>query len=215
MRLFNRRSNAMVFHTSPGCFVPKEHPLYPVRSLPGVAKNAMWCLGIIAVALASVCLAAVSITVHAGVIPYSFIGPHEYQLPVSNDKVNELKTRLIALLEQHDKAFTAQDLEGVMKTYVVSPEISLMGTGPGEIYVGKEEVEGAYRRIFTRFDKGSPSFTYGMVSAGSSGDTAWFAAECTATGKVKDELKVIRYNLSGTMLKQNGEWFFVAVHFSR
>jgi len=212
---FDRQSDAMFFHISSGCFVSKEHPLCPIRAVLGKALNGMSYLGIISVALTSVCLADVSSKADAGVIPHSFIGPHEYQLPVSNDNANKLKGQVTALLEQHDKALSAHDVKGVMKTYVAGPEIFLMGTGPGEIFLGKEEVEGAYSQLFTRFDKGSLSFTYDRVSAGSRGDIAWFAAEGTAKGKVKDELKVIRYNLSGTLLKQKDAWFFIAIHFSR
>jgi ketosteroid isomerase-like protein len=102
-----------------------------------------------------------------------------------------------------------------MKTYVASPEIYLMGTGPGEVYRGKEAVEGAYSQFFTRFDKGSLKFTYEWVSSGSRGDMAWFAAVGMVKGKVKDEVKAIGFNLSGTLLKQNGAWRFIAMHFSQ
>jgi ketosteroid isomerase-like protein len=175
--------------------------------------------GIIAVALASVCLVDVSTKAHAGIIPHSFIGPHEYQLPVSDDNAEnggtKLKGQVTALLEQHNTAFSSQDLNGVMKTYAAGPEIFLMGTSPGEIYLGKEGVERAYSQFFTRFDKGSLSFTYDWVSAGSRDDIAWFAAEGTVKGKVKDQVKFIRFNLSGTLLKQKGAWRFIAMHFSR
>jgi hypothetical protein len=39
----------------------------------------------IAAALMSVCLAGVSGKAHAGIIPYSVIGPHEFQLPVGDN----------------------------------------------------------------------------------------------------------------------------------
>ena len=123
--------------------------------------------------------------------------------------------QVIALLEQHDAAFAAQDVTGVMKTYVAGPEIFLMGTGPGEIYRGKEGIEGAYSQFFNKFDKGSVGFTYNWVSAGSRGDWAWFATECMIKGKIKDEMKEIGINLSGTLQKHKGKWRILAMHFSR
>ena len=126
-----------------------------------------------------------------------------------------LLNQVTTLLEQHDAAFAAQDLKGVMKTYVSGPQIFLMGTGPGEIYRGPEGIEGAYNQFFTKFEKGTVAFTYNWVSAGSKGDLAWFAAEYTIKGKVKGETKEIGVNVSGTLQKQKGKWYILAMHFSR
>jgi ketosteroid isomerase-like protein len=134
---------------------------------------------------------------------------------LAEDGGAKLTGQVTALLQQHDAAFAAQDLKGVMKTFVAGPEIFLMGTGPGEIYRGKEGVEGAYRQFFTKFEKGSVAVTYDWVSAGSRGDLAWFAAEGTIKGKEKDQTGEIGVNISGTLLKQKGGWRFLAVHFSR
>jgi ketosteroid isomerase-like protein len=127
----------------------------------------------------------------------------------------KLLGQVTALLKRHDAAFAAQDIKGVMKTYVSGPQIFLMGTGPGEIYRGSEGIEKAYSQFFTKFEKGSVEFEYHWVSAGSRGDLAWFAAEYAITGKIKDEIKEIGINLSGTMQKQKGKWRILAMHFSR
>jgi len=127
----------------------------------------------------------------------------------------KLTGQVSALLAQHDKALAAQDITGIMKTYLAGPEIFLMGTGPGEIYRGQEGVSGAYNQFFTRFDKGSLSVTYDWVSAGFRGDVAWFCAEGTMKGMVKDTMKEMGVNFSGTLLKQKGTWRFVAMHFSK
>jgi ketosteroid isomerase-like protein len=127
----------------------------------------------------------------------------------------KLTGQVTALLKQHDAAFSAQDVRGVMKTYITGPEIFLMGTGPGEMYRTSEGVEGAYKQFFTRFDKGSLISAYDGVSAGSHGDMAWFAAEWLVKGKVKGEAKEVKFNVSGTLLKKKGEWRLVAMHFSR
>ncbi len=120
-----------------------------------------------------------------------------------------------ALLQQYDKAFSAQDLKGVMETYASGPDIFLMGTGPGECYFGKEGIEGAHSQFFTRFDAGTLSVNYAWIHAGSKGDVAWFFAEAQAKGKVKNEEKKMEFNLSGTLEKHGGKWRFAAMHFSR
>jgi ketosteroid isomerase-like protein len=134
---------------------------------------------------------------------------------LAEDGGAKLTRQVTALLEKHDAAFSAQDVKGVMKTYKTGPEIFLMGTGPGEIYRGKEGVEAAYNQFFTRFDKGTLTFSYNWTSAGSRGDMAWFAAEGMIKGTVKGVNKELGYNLSGTLLKQKGAWRFLAMHFSR
>jgi ketosteroid isomerase-like protein len=134
---------------------------------------------------------------------------------LAKDQGDKLVGQVTTLLGQHDAAFAAQDIKAVMKTYVSGPQIFLMGTGPGEIYRGKEGIEAAYRQFFTKFEKGTAGFTYNWVSAGSSGDLAWFAAEFTIKGKVKDEMKEVAFNVSGTLQKQKGKWRILAMHFSR
>ena len=47
------------------------------------------------------------------------------------------------LWESQHKALDAHDVDGVMATYADSDDIMLMGTGPGEHWVGKEEVKDA------------------------------------------------------------------------
>ena len=44
---------------------------------------------------------------------------------------------------------------------------------------------------------------------------AWFAAEYTIKGQVKDETKELGFNVSGTLQKQDGKWHILAMHFSR
>lgn len=171
--------------------------------------------GITAVVLVTVCLVGFSSKAHAGMIPYSTIGPHEYQFPdIAEHMAAQLKSTVSNLLKQHDSAISTQDLKGVMKAYSAGPNIFLMGIGPSEVYKGKQGVEEAYHQFFTEFDKGALTFAYDWIFAGAQGDTAWFAAKGKVYGKVRDAAKEIGFNLSGTLLKQKGQWRIVAMHFS-
>ena len=120
-----------------------------------------------------------------------------------------------AVVEQHNKAFNAQDLKGVMTTYASDPNTVLMGTGPGEAYAGDEAIGGAYDQIFTRFDANTLSFKYDWICAGSMGNVAWFAVTMTFEGTVNKEKKERAFNMSGTLRKEKGKWRFVSMHFSR
>src|SRR4051794_26206900 len=51
-----------------------------------------------------------------------------------------------ALLKTHDEAMKRQDLAGIMAT--MAEKAAVMGTGPGEIWAGPEEIKPAYEHFF-------------------------------------------------------------------
>ncbi len=120
-----------------------------------------------------------------------------------------------ALVEQHNKAFSAQDLKGVMDLYSSDPNTVLMGTGPGESYVGDEAIGGAYDQFFSRFAANTLTFKYDWVSVGSRGTVAWFAVTTTIEGTVNNEKKERVFNMSGALENVKGKWRIVSLHFSR
>ena len=119
------------------------------------------------------------------------------------------------VMEQHNKAFNAHDLKGVMTLYASDPNAILMGTGPGEAYVGDEAIGGAYNEFFKRFDANTLSFKYSWLCAGAAGDVAWFAVTTTFEGTLDKEKKERLLNMTGTLRKEKGKWRFVSMHFSR
>lgn len=120
-----------------------------------------------------------------------------------------------ALVEQHNKAFSAHDIKGVMEMYASRPDVVLMGTGPGEVYVGDEAIGGAYDQFFNRFDANTLTFKYDWGPAASRGNFAWFAVSTTIEGTLKNEKKERVLNMSGTLEKVKGKWRIVSMHFSR
>ena len=119
------------------------------------------------------------------------------------------------LLAQHNKAFNAQDLKGVMTTWASDPNTVLMGTGPGEAYVGDEAIGAAYDQFFTRFEANTLSFNYDWITAGSKGNFAWFAVTTTIEGTVNKEKKERVFNMSGTLVNEEGKWRILNMHLSR
>src|SRR4029077_9983846 len=63
-----------------------------------------------------------------------------------------------ALLRAHDAAFTNKDLKGV--TACLTDNAAIMGSGPGEIWSGPDEIKVAYEHFFEGFDKGEQKFAY-------------------------------------------------------
>src|SRR4051794_37076290 len=72
----------------------------------------------------------------------------------SNPELEKIR----AVLKAHDDAMTNHNLEGVLA--VLSPKAVIMGTGPGEVWSGAEEIKDAYKHFFEGFDKGEQDFTY-------------------------------------------------------
>lgn len=120
-----------------------------------------------------------------------------------------------AVVERHNTALDAQDLKGVMATYSPAPGTVLLGTGPGEAYVGGEGISGAYSQFFTRLKPNSIHFNYDWLSTGAQGNVAWFAMTTTMQVATQQGPQERAFNLSGTLQKEKGQWRFVSLHFSR
>jgi uncharacterized protein (TIGR02246 family) len=119
-----------------------------------------------------------------------------------------------ALWQNQHKAFDSHDADGVMMTYADSDDIMLMGTGPGEHWIGKEELKDAYTRFMEGFDANTTE-TECVDGAGSRSDNvAWFTAVCTFTDQKGDQQRSYVLNLSAVAVQQGDDWRFHTMHFS-
>src|SRR5262245_24089824 len=125
-----------------------------------------------------------------------------------NPKLDELR----ALLKAHDDAMSNQDVKGVLAVFVPKPVV--LGTGPGEIWSGPEEVAAAYQEMFKGFDKGEEKCDYQYTLGDVSGDSGWLAASgnvaCNKDGKDAE----FPMNVLLTATKVDGKWRIAAMHFS-
>jgi ketosteroid isomerase-like protein len=64
-------------------------------------------------------------------------------------------TSVVALLRKHDDAMKRHDIDAVMALFAPGEKTVMIGTGPGERWVGKDEIRSAYVEFFKDFDKGS------------------------------------------------------------
>jgi ketosteroid isomerase-like protein len=119
-----------------------------------------------------------------------------------------------ALLQQHDKVFTTQDLEGVMKLYSPGPKTVVMGSGPGELFVGKDEIRNAYQHFFQDFDQGKQNFEYGFATGDLIGDAGWVVATGKLTLTKGADSRETGLNVSVTFSKVKGTWYISSFHYS-
>jgi uncharacterized protein (TIGR02246 family) len=128
--------------------------------------------------------------------------------PEANPQLDQIR----ALLRAHDKAFTNHDLKGVMAC--LTENAAIMGSGPGEIWSGPEEIKVAYEHFFEGFDKGEQKFEYQFRIGGLTSEMGWLMTAGNVTGKKDGKDFAFPLNLSLTVAKKDGNWRIAAMHFS-
>ena len=126
----------------------------------------------------------------------------------SNPDLDQIR----ALLKAHDEAFTSQDLSGVLACF--SEKASIMGSGPGEIWSGPDEIKVAYQHFFEGFDKREQKFEYQFRIGGVTPEMGWLMASGNVTGKKDGKDFAYPLNISLTVAKKEGKWLIAAMHFS-
>lgn len=132
--------------------------------------------------------------------------------PPETDKVKE---EVKAVLSQHDEAMSKQDIKALVALYADDPTIAMMGTGPGEFWKGKAEVENAYKEFLKDFKAGSLKHQCSDTSSGHHGEVAWLVASCnmrdtTPAGQTREYV----LNVSAVFKKEQDGWKFQTLHFS-
>ena len=117
-----------------------------------------------------------------------------------------------ALLHAHDEAFTSQDLKGVLACF--AEKAAIMGSGPGEIWSGPDEIKVAYEHFFEGFDKGEQKFEYQFRIGGVRPDMGWLMTAGNVTGKKGGKDFAFPLNVSLTDTKNQHKWLIAAMHFS-
>jgi uncharacterized protein (TIGR02246 family) len=168
---------------------------------PGVARRTI--LGLIPLAT----LAATSTGAVIGAVKPS-IG----QTSQAPDKAKV--TEIAAMLQKHDSAMNQQDIDTVMSLYAPEGNTVLMGTGPGENWVGKDEIRDAYSHFFQDYDKGTQTSDCFWKTGDVQGDTAWLTAMCKVGDSKKGKKREYGLNVSAVLEKQGDNWLIRSMHFS-
>src|ERR1044072_8150622 len=117
-------------------------------------------------------------------------------------------------LEKHDKALGENNLDAVLDTFAPAPNTVVLGTGPGERWVGAQEIRTAYTEMFKDYDPGTMKVDCEWKTGNSDGASAWLAATCVAKDSLKGKAREYPLNVSAAMVKQDGKWRFTMLHMS-
>jgi uncharacterized protein (TIGR02246 family) len=118
------------------------------------------------------------------------------------------------VFQAHEKAFSSHDLKGVMALYAPGDKTVVMGTGPGEVWVGSAQIEEAYKHFFADFDSGTIKRTCPWELGDIRGDVGWLNATCDYQDSLKDKPRAYALNVSVVLVKHDGAWKIRAMHFS-
>jgi uncharacterized protein (TIGR02246 family) len=121
---------------------------------------------------------------------------------------------VVALLEKHDEALNQHDLDAILALFAPGEKTTMIGTGPGERWVGKDEIRAAYTEFLKEFDKGSLAHRCDWKTGDVKGDVAWGAAMCTMADALDERKRSFDLNVTAVAEKQGGRWLFRALHFS-
>lgn len=119
---------------------------------------------------------------------------------------------LVALVESYYKAFSSHDVSGVLATF--APNAVILGTGPGEIWGGPEEIGQAYKNFFQNFDKGKQESEALFRSANIVGGMAWLMSVTKVKFTKGTDVTEFGVNSSTVFEKTDGKWFIRLMHFS-
>jgi len=121
---------------------------------------------------------------------------------------------VVAAWNAHDKALSEHDVDAILATWVDADDSVLLGSGPGERFVGTAEIREAYENIVQDFDPYTMQSVCGWYVIGSEGDIAWALAECDFSDAKDGTERAFPLNISAVLTKQDEAWKFRALHFS-
>jgi hypothetical protein len=105
-------------------------------------------------------------------------------------------------------------MDGVLKLFAPGPKTVLIGTGAGELFVGKDQIKTAYEHFFMDFDRGKQDFEYGFAVGDVVGNAAWIVATGKLTMTKGTDRREAGLNVSLTFVKIKGAWFISSFHYS-
>lgn len=115
-------------------------------------------------------------------------------------------------LKNYFTAFHAKDIDGVMAVFANAPNTVMMGTGPDEVWLGKDDIRMAHHAFFAGFEKETSERT--LVSVGADGDVAWLTCFLVASQKGNNNKNTFQVNLSMVFREIEATWYITAMHFS-
>jgi len=136
-----------------------------------------------------------------------FIGvllPSVFAASNGQDPAETTRKEILAALEAWNDAAKNRDLARFMALYDQAPDIMLIGSDKGEIFKGKDAIEGWLKGLF-----GFAGFSWQMdrLDIDSHGDTAWvFADGFMIVNNDRGQEGKKPYRFTGILVKKHGTW---------
>lgn len=128
------------------------------------------------------------------------------------ESVVEKEDPVTAAAHGYLRAFAARDLEACLAAFVPGKDTVMLGTGPGERWVGLDEIRAAHKEMFKAFEKESFEPTWRVVTQ--KGKVAWVASEVRVTDTVAGHEKEFTMHISSVWVLRKDRWQVVLLHYS-
>ena len=128
------------------------------------------------------------------------------------EEPSDTEKAIAAAADSYLEAFAARDVEGCLAAFAPGKKTVLMGTGPGERWVGLKEIGMAHKEMFKAFEKETFERKWSLVSARAR--IAWTASETVITDVVNGEEKKFAINSSAVWTLRKDKWQIALMHVS-
>jgi ketosteroid isomerase-like protein len=132
---------------------------------------------------------------------------------LSSLRNSESKSEIEAVLSKFNESYREKDINGMMALYSDAPGVVAICSGKFQQCIGREAIEAAYRKEFSKFGE-IKSVEHKTLSLTTSREIASLAADVYITALIKDELTRTAGRLTAVLKKIHGNWFFIQTHFS-
>jgi hypothetical protein len=117
-----------------------------------------------------------------------------------------------AAAHKYLEAFAVRDVKGCVAAFVPGKKAVMMGTGPGERWIGSKEIAEAHTEMLKAFEK--EEFEAKWRSVNSAGKVAWTASEVKVTDIVEGKKNEFVIHLSVVWVLRKDKWLIALMHYS-
>jgi uncharacterized protein (TIGR02246 family) len=128
------------------------------------------------------------------------------------EEPSDVEKAIKAAADNYLEAFSNRDLEGCLNAFTKSKKTVLMGTGPGERWVGPKEIGEAHKEMFKVSEEESFERKWSLVSARR--NVAWTASETVITYMVDGEERKFLLHTTAVWVLREDKWQIAMMHCS-
>ena len=128
------------------------------------------------------------------------------------EEPSDTEKAIKVVAEKYLQAFADRDLEGCLAAFSKGKKIVLMGTAPGERWVGLKQIGEAHKEMFKASEKESFERKWSLVSARR--NVAWTASETVITDIVDGKERKFAIHSSAVWVLREDKWQIALMHCS-